>query len=201
MQLTYHILAFAVFASALPSAEKQDPSNSQQIGKDGALMAAGQCKIGQRYCFGAIVGDLSTSCLILTVRSTAGPFVVCTPLSSASTNAPQGSLNRISSTSIATRSTRTTGRAATGARGRGLCQTAGTGLGRRKAYSSVRGRRHTSGWGGVMARARIAQEGLVAGRKLRAWSSRGGCIVTVAMGGALSLFWRKKQASILGLLL
>ncbi|KZM26038.1 uncharacterized protein EKO05_0005859 [Ascochyta rabiei] len=61
MQFLFRMLTFAVFALALPSAEKQDSSGSQQIGKGGALVTAGQCKIGQRYCFGAIVGDLNVT--------------------------------------------------------------------------------------------------------------------------------------------
>lgn len=60
MQLLYHILMFTVLASALPSAGKQNTTSAQQFGKDGALMAAGQCRIGQHYCYGEIVGDLST---------------------------------------------------------------------------------------------------------------------------------------------
>ncbi|KAJ4364822.1 hypothetical protein N0V95_000666 [Ascochyta clinopodiicola] len=61
MRLLLHILTFAVFTSAVPSAEKHDSSGPQQIGKDGALTTAGQCNIGQRYCFGAIVGDLNVA--------------------------------------------------------------------------------------------------------------------------------------------
>ena len=60
MQL-YSILALAVFASAYPSSStKQDSSHPQQVGRDGALMTAGQCQVGQHYCYSQIVDDLST---------------------------------------------------------------------------------------------------------------------------------------------
>lgn len=59
MQLLYHILTFAILASALPSAGKQDPDGFKDIGKEGAPMTASQCNISQRYCYSEIVGDLS----------------------------------------------------------------------------------------------------------------------------------------------
>lgn len=64
MQLIYNILTFTVLASAFPSSPaKQKTSHPQRLGRDGALMAAGQCQIGQHYCFSAIVDDLSMSSL------------------------------------------------------------------------------------------------------------------------------------------
>ncbi|KAF2621623.1 hypothetical protein BU25DRAFT_495671 [Macroventuria anomochaeta] len=58
MQLIYNILTFAVLTSALPPSGKQNPNHPQQIGRDGALMTAGQCHNGQHYCFSAIIDDL-----------------------------------------------------------------------------------------------------------------------------------------------
>jgi hypothetical protein len=64
MQLIHSILAFAVVATALPSLA-QNSDQPQLIGSDGALMASGQCNIGQYYCFSQIVDDLSMCLLFL----------------------------------------------------------------------------------------------------------------------------------------
>ena len=160
MQLLYHISMFAVLASTLSSAAKQNPNAPKQIGKDGALMTAGQCQIGQHYCFGAIIGNLSMShlnCILPSLFSNTCPYLTV------STDTPQKWPNKTFLASTATRSTKATGRAATDTRDTWLCLIAGTDRERGRACLNVRDQRHTSGLGGARARARYVLEELVIG--------------------------------------